>query len=69
MLAGFTPTELREAARLTGWPVKLFPSGAAGPDYIHSVVAVFPVLPVVATGGILPDRLGPKQGSTAFEHL
>jgi 2-dehydro-3-deoxyphosphogluconate aldolase/(4S)-4-hydroxy-2-oxoglutarate aldolase len=52
---GLTPTELAVAAR-TG-PVKLFPAGLGGPDYLAAVRDVFPDVAIIPSGGIEPSEV------------
>lgn len=47
----FSPTELAAAARVAPL-VKLFPAGRLGPAYVRDVLAPFPQLRLVPTGGI-----------------
>lgn len=52
MLAGATPTEIRQAYSETGWTVKVFPASTLGPSFVAAVTSVLPSIPVVASGGI-----------------
>lgn len=58
VLAGYTPTELLEAYRLTGGPVKLFPVSAGGAAYLRAVRAPMPEVPLMPSGGIDESNLG-----------
>lgn len=52
ILAGFTPTEVLEAHRLTGAPVKLFPASLGGPAYVRAISAPMPEIPLMPSGGV-----------------
>lgn len=56
ILAGLTPSEVLEAHRLTGGPVKLFPAGLGGPSYLRSVAAPLPGIPLIPSGGVDADN-------------
>jgi len=49
-----TPTEIAAALAAGAEAVKLFPASAFGPSYLKAVLAPFPGLQVVPTGGIGP---------------
>ncbi|MBL8045066.1 MAG: bifunctional 4-hydroxy-2-oxoglutarate aldolase/2-dehydro-3-deoxy-phosphogluconate aldolase [Anaerolineales bacterium] len=51
-----TPTELLEAHEAGSELVKLFPAQTFGPKYIKDVLAPFPFLKLVPTGGVSPEN-------------
>jgi 2-dehydro-3-deoxyphosphogluconate aldolase/(4S)-4-hydroxy-2-oxoglutarate aldolase len=51
-----TPTELLEAHEAGSGLVKLFPAQTFGPKYIKDVLAPFPFLKLVPTGGVSPEN-------------
>jgi len=51
-----TPTEIQFAMRSGHTWVKAFPASVLGPEWIRSILAPFPDLAIVATGGIDPDN-------------
>lgn len=55
MEGGFSPTEV--ATALEGGVAKLFPAHVGGPEYLRSILAVFPGARIVPTGGIGLDDL------------
>ena len=52
VLAGYTPTEILTAYRLTGGPVKVFPAGLGGAAYLRSVAAPLSKIPLMPSGGV-----------------
>lgn len=50
--AGFTPTEVYTAHRAGAPVVKLFPSAQVGPAYLSALLAPFPNLKIMPTGGL-----------------
>jgi 2-dehydro-3-deoxyphosphogluconate aldolase / (4S)-4-hydroxy-2-oxoglutarate aldolase len=52
----FTPTEVVRAVRLGARAVKLFPADALGPAFVRAVLAPFPSLELVPTGGVTLSR-------------
>lgn len=50
--AGFTPTEVYTAHRAGAPVVKLFPSAQVGPAYLSALLAPFPDLKIMPTGGL-----------------
>ena len=50
---GFTPLEVSDAA--SRGIAKLFPAHVGGPDYLRSILSVWPDARIVVTGGIAPD--------------
>ena len=58
VLGAFTPTEILEAYRLTGGPVKLFPSSIGGVAYLRAVAAPMPHVPLMPSGGVDETNLG-----------
>lgn len=57
VMAGFTPSEVLRAHRLTGGPVKLFPASAGGPGYVRAVRAPMPNIPLMPSGGVDASNL------------
>jgi 2-dehydro-3-deoxyphosphogluconate aldolase/(4S)-4-hydroxy-2-oxoglutarate aldolase len=47
---GFTPNEIAQAG--SNGLAKLFPSHAVGPEYLRSLLAVLPEIPIMPTGGL-----------------
>ncbi|GGE24448.1 2-dehydro-3-deoxy-phosphogluconate aldolase [Marinithermofilum abyssi] len=47
-----TPTEMIMALEYGADMVKIFPAGVLGPKYIRDILAPFPQIPVIPTGGI-----------------
>ena len=59
VLAGaYTPTEIELAYRAGADIVKVFPSGAAGPDYIKAVRGPLAHIPLAAVGGVDVVNIG-----------
>lgn len=59
ILAGLSPTEILAAWKQGSSAVKVFPARAVGgPDYIRSVRAVYPFIPLVPTGGVNLENVG-----------
>ena len=58
VLAGYTPTEILNAHRLTGGPVKLFPAVVGGATYLKAVAAPMPHIPLMPSGGVDERNLG-----------
>lgn len=56
VLAGLTPTELRDAVRAGADAVKLFPARHVGPGYLRDVLGPLPELPVMPSGGVDADN-------------
>ena len=52
ILGGLTPTEIMAAIAAGAAAVKLFPASLGGPGYVRQVLAPFPGVPIVASGGI-----------------
>lgn len=69
-LPGFlSPTEALSALQAGAHGLKLFPAEAAAPDVLKSIRAVLPpATPVLAVGGIIPDKIGAylKAGASGF---
>lgn len=69
-LPGFlSPTEGLSALQAGAHGLKLFPAEAAAPDVLKSIRAVLPpATPVLAVGGITPDKIGAylKAGASGF---
>lgn len=57
VLAGHTPTEILNAYKLTGGPVKLFPAMLGGVDYLRAVAAPMPDVPLMPSGGVTSENL------------
>lgn len=51
-----TPTEIIQAVRLGAPAVKLFPAETLGPDFVRAVLAPFPAVRLVPTGGVTLAR-------------
>lgn len=51
-----TPTEMLEAHEAGSELVKLFPAQTFGPKYVKDVLAPFPFLKLVPTGGVSPEN-------------
>lgn len=51
-----TPTEIIQAVRLGAPAVKLFPAETLGPDFVRAVLAPFPAVRLVPTGGVTLTR-------------
>lgn len=59
ILAGLTPTEILAAWEQGSSAVKVFPAkSVGGPDYIRSIRAVYPFIPLVPTGGVNLENVG-----------
>jgi 2-dehydro-3-deoxyphosphogluconate aldolase/(4S)-4-hydroxy-2-oxoglutarate aldolase len=52
VMGAFTPTEIHVAHAAGAELVKLFPAGSLEPGYLRAVLAPFPALRLVPTGGI-----------------
>jgi 2-dehydro-3-deoxyphosphogluconate aldolase/(4S)-4-hydroxy-2-oxoglutarate aldolase len=52
----FTPTEIAKAWEHRPPAVKLFPASLGGPDYVRSLLAPYPDLVLIPTGGIDADN-------------
>lgn len=50
-----TPSEVLHAHRLGATMVKLFPAHRLGPGYVRDLRGPFPLIPLLATGGITPE--------------
>jgi 2-dehydro-3-deoxyphosphogluconate aldolase/(4S)-4-hydroxy-2-oxoglutarate aldolase len=62
----FTPTEIVAAWKAGASAVKLFPAGSLGPGYLKAVRGPFPDIPVVPTGGVGADDIGPWLAAGAL---
>ncbi|MET0812027.1 MAG: bifunctional 4-hydroxy-2-oxoglutarate aldolase/2-dehydro-3-deoxy-phosphogluconate aldolase [Microbacterium sp.] len=62
-----TPTEISAAVDAGATAVKIFPAGPLGPEYIAALLAPYPRLRAVPTGGIAVDRVAEylAAGATA----
>lgn len=62
-----TPTEISRAVDAGATAIKIFPAGPLGPEYIAALLAPYPNLRAVPTGGIAVDRVADylAAGSTA----
>ncbi len=54
----FTPAEIHGAFARGASMVKVFPAEPSGPEYLKAIRAVFPLIPMVAVGGIDADNAG-----------
>jgi 2-dehydro-3-deoxyphosphogluconate aldolase / (4S)-4-hydroxy-2-oxoglutarate aldolase len=52
----FTPTEIMTAVEAGADFIKLFPARLAGPQYVRDLLAPFPSLQLVPTGGVSPEN-------------
>jgi 2-dehydro-3-deoxyphosphogluconate aldolase / (4S)-4-hydroxy-2-oxoglutarate aldolase len=52
----FTPTEIMTAVEAGADFVKLFPARLGGPQYVRDLLAPFPHLQLVPTGGVSPEN-------------
>ncbi|MHA6625013.1 bifunctional 4-hydroxy-2-oxoglutarate aldolase/2-dehydro-3-deoxy-phosphogluconate aldolase [Pseudonocardia sichuanensis] len=62
----FTPTEIVEAWKAGASAVKLFPAGSLGPGYLKAVRGPLPDIPVVPTGGVGAEDIGPWLSAGAL---
>jgi 2-dehydro-3-deoxyphosphogluconate aldolase/(4S)-4-hydroxy-2-oxoglutarate aldolase len=62
----FTASELAAALGAGAEVVKLFPAGTAGPAHMRALLGPFPGVPVVPTGGIGLDDVGPWLAAGAL---
>lgn len=64
----YSPTEALTACEEGADLVKIFPAEQLGPQYIKSLLAPMPQLPLVPTGGITPENVGAylAAGATAL---
>lgn len=62
----FTPTEIFSAWCLGADLIKVFPAGQLGPGYIKDVLAPFPGLKLVPTGGVNLDTCGAFLAAGAY---
>jgi 2-dehydro-3-deoxyphosphogluconate aldolase/(4S)-4-hydroxy-2-oxoglutarate aldolase len=62
----FTATEIEAARRAGAGPVKLFPASAGGPDYVSALLAPFPDVELVPTGGVTLDDAAAYLASGAI---
>ncbi|HEU4656340.1 MAG TPA: bifunctional 4-hydroxy-2-oxoglutarate aldolase/2-dehydro-3-deoxy-phosphogluconate aldolase [Capillimicrobium sp.] len=60
-----TPTEVAHAAERVD-VLKLFPASVGGPAYLKALLAPFPDLRLVPTGGVNADNLGEWRAAGAF---
>jgi 2-dehydro-3-deoxyphosphogluconate aldolase / (4S)-4-hydroxy-2-oxoglutarate aldolase len=58
VIGAFTPTEVRSALEAGAAAVKLFPSRIGGPEYVRDLLAPFPGLALVPSGGVGPENMG-----------
>jgi 2-dehydro-3-deoxyphosphogluconate aldolase/(4S)-4-hydroxy-2-oxoglutarate aldolase len=63
----FTPTEIINAAEAGADLIKLFPARLGGPQYVRDLLAPFPSLRLVPTGGVSPENAASylKAGAVA----
>lgn len=57
ILGAFSPTEVRTAVEVGAAAVKLFPARVGGPEYIRDLLAPFPDLSLIPSGGVGPENL------------
>lgn len=66
MLCGaFTPTEITTALEAGVGLIKLFPARIGGPQYVRDLLAPFPNLRLVPTGGVSPENASSYLGAGA----
>jgi 2-dehydro-3-deoxyphosphogluconate aldolase/(4S)-4-hydroxy-2-oxoglutarate aldolase len=58
LCGAFTPTEITTAVEAGADLVKLFPARLGGPQYVRDLLAPFPKLRLVPTGGVSPENAG-----------
>jgi 2-dehydro-3-deoxyphosphogluconate aldolase/(4S)-4-hydroxy-2-oxoglutarate aldolase len=59
MPGAMTPTEASIAWSAGASAVKLFPAGSLGPEFVRAMRAPLPHIPLVPTGGVGADDVGP----------
>jgi 2-dehydro-3-deoxyphosphogluconate aldolase/(4S)-4-hydroxy-2-oxoglutarate aldolase len=59
MPGAMTPTEASIAWSAGASAVKLFPAGSLGPEFVRAIRAPLPHIPLVPTGGVGADDVGP----------
>ncbi len=64
----YTPTEALAAYECGADFIKIFPADALGPQYIKNLLAPMPQLPIIPTGGVMPETVGSfiKAGCVAL---
>jgi 2-dehydro-3-deoxyphosphogluconate aldolase/(4S)-4-hydroxy-2-oxoglutarate aldolase len=60
-----TPTEIAQASERAD-VIKVFPASVGGPGYLRALLAPFPDLRLVPTGGVTADNLGAWRAAGAF---
>jgi len=60
-----TPTEVAQASERVD-VLKLFPASVGGPSYLKALLAPFPDLRLIPTGGVSADNLGEWRAAGAF---
>jgi 2-dehydro-3-deoxyphosphogluconate aldolase/(4S)-4-hydroxy-2-oxoglutarate aldolase len=55
----YTPSEVSRAWNLGASAVKLFPASIGGPSLVEAIVAPFAHIPLMVTGGINAENVGP----------
>ena len=67
-MGAMTPTEIFTAYEIGSTLVKVFPAGSLGVDYIKSICAPLPQIPLLPTGGVNKDNIQDwyKAGATAL---
>lgn len=58
ILGAFTPTEVQSATEAGAAAVKVFPARVGGPDYIRDLLAPFPHLSLLPSGGVDASNAG-----------
>jgi 2-dehydro-3-deoxyphosphogluconate aldolase / (4S)-4-hydroxy-2-oxoglutarate aldolase len=61
-----TPTEIYSAWELGADVVKIFPAEFFGPAYLKSILAPFPGIKLMPTGGVTPETIGEFLKAGAF---
>jgi len=54
----FTPTEIVNTIQCGADIVKLFPAEFLGPQYVKTIMAPLPHIPIAPTGGVTPENVG-----------
>lgn len=66
VIGALTPTEIVNAYQCGANYVKVFPAGCMGPDYIHAVKAPLAHIPLLAVGGITPEKIAAYRKAGVF---
>jgi 2-dehydro-3-deoxyphosphogluconate aldolase/(4S)-4-hydroxy-2-oxoglutarate aldolase len=62
----YTPTEIRSAVKAGADIVKVFPASIGGPAYIKDLAGPLPGIPLLPSGGVNFDTVGPFLAAGAF---